>query len=97
MGGILNGIGVSPGIARGAAFVLTCGERAVAARRSIAAEDVAREHRRFEAAVSAATAQLAALQQEVSRAGPTQVDVLGAQALMLRDAGLRDRVLLLVE
>jgi phosphoenolpyruvate-protein phosphotransferase (PTS system enzyme I) len=97
LGHVLNGIGVSPGVARGVAFVLTCGQRALAPRRSIAAEDVARERRRFDRAVAAAGAQLAALQQEVSRAGPTQADVLGAQALMLRDAGLRDRVLLLVE
>jgi phosphoenolpyruvate-protein phosphotransferase (PTS system enzyme I) len=95
---VLRGTGVSSGVARGTAYVLTCGRRSAAPRRSVAAEGVETERRRFEAAVAAAAAQLATLQKDVSdSAGPTQADILGAQALMLNDAGLHDRVLLLVE
>jgi phosphoenolpyruvate-protein kinase (PTS system EI component) len=65
---------------------------------SIQASDVERKRRRFEAAVDAAAAELAALQKDVSdRIGPSQADILGAQALVLRDPELRARVLRLVE
>ena len=89
---------VSTGVARGAALVLTCGDRSAAPRRSIQASEVERERRRFDAAVAAATSELKTLQKDVAVAvGPSQGDILGAQALVLRDPGLRDRVLLLVE
>jgi phosphotransferase system enzyme I (PtsI) len=95
---VLKGTGVSGGVARGTAFVLTCGRRSAAPRRSIAASEVAGERRRFEAALAAAARELAALQEEVRRnIGPSQADILGAQALAVADPGLRDRVLALVE
>ena len=95
---LLKGTGVSAGVARGSAYVLTCGDRSAALRRSIQASDVERERRRFEATVDAAAAELAALQKDVSdRIGPSQADILGAQALVLRDPELRARVLRLVE
>ncbi len=89
---------VSTGVARGAAFVLTCGDRSAAPRRSIQASEVERERGRFDAALAAAASELKTLQKDVSdKIGPSQGDILGAQALVLRDPGLRDRVLLLVE
>jgi phosphotransferase system enzyme I (PtsI) len=98
VGRVLKGAGVSDGIVRGAAFVLACGDRSAAPRRSIQPSEVPRERVRFEEAVARASAELAALQKDVSdRAGPTQADILGAQALVLADVELRHRVLRLVE
>ncbi len=98
MSRVFKGMGVSTGVARGAAFVLTCGDRFAAPRRSIQASEVERERERFDAAVAEAASELVTLQKEVSdKIGQSQGDILGAQALVLRDPGLRDRVLLLVE
>jgi phosphotransferase system enzyme I (PtsI) len=94
----LKGTGVSAGVARGAAFVLNCGDRAVAPRRTIQASELGSERARLETALAAAASELSALQKEVSdRIGPSQGDILGAQALVLGDPELRDRVLRLVE
>lgn len=93
----LNGTGVSKGVARGRAFVLTCGSRSAAPRRTIQAGEVAREVERFDAAVRAAASQLAALQTDLSaRIGPGRGDILGAQAVLAADPGLREQVLALV-
>lgn len=93
-----KGTGVSTGVARGTAFVLACGDRSAAPRRTIQASEVEREKGRFDAAVAAADSELLALQKDVSeKIGARQGDILGAQALVLRDRGLRDRVLVLVE
>ena len=40
---VLKGTGVSAGVARGAAFVLNCGDRAVAPRRTIQASELGSE------------------------------------------------------
>lgn len=94
MPSVLKGIGVAAGVARGAAFVLACGDRSVAPRRSIRASEVESEGARFRAATAAALSELAALQEDVTeRIGPAQGDILGAQLLALQDADLRDRVL----
>ena len=94
---MIRGTGVSPGVARGTAFVIACGYRFAAPQRPIRAEDVAGERVRLEAALARAGAELAALQAEVSgRLGPGQADIFGAQALVLQDPGLRERVLRIV-
>ena len=93
----LNGTGVSKGIARGRAFVLTCGNRPAAPRRSIQASEIGREVDRYDAAVSVAGSQLAALRADLgARMGPTQSDILAAQTALINDAGLRDQVFALV-
>ncbi len=105
MPSVLKGIGVAAGVARGAAFVLSCGDRSAAPRRSIRASEVESEGARFRAAAAAALSELAALQKDVTeRIGPAQGDILGAQGdilgaqlLALQDPGLRDRVLRLVD
>ena len=98
MPSVLKGIGVAAGVARGAAFVLACGDRSAAPRRSIRASEVESEGARFRAAAAAALSELAALQKDVTeRIGPAQGDILGAQLLALQDPGLRDRVLRLVD
>ena len=98
MPSVLKGIGVSAGVARGAAFVLACGDRSAAPRRSIRASEVESERARFRAATAAALSELAALQRDVTeRIGPAQGDILGAQLLALQDPELRDRVLRLVD
>src|SRR6266511_1311266 len=98
MPSVLKGIGVAAGVARGAAFVLSCGDRSAAPRRSIRATEVESEGARFRAAAAAALSELAALQKDVTeRIGPAQGDILGAQLLALQDPGLRDRVLRLVD
>ncbi|HEY6003665.1 MAG TPA: phosphoenolpyruvate--protein phosphotransferase [Anaeromyxobacter sp.] len=98
MSRVFKGMGVSAGVARGTAFVLSCGDRSAAPRRSIQASEVQSERGRFEAAVASATSELIALQKEVSdKIGPSQADILGAQALVLRDPELSGRILRLVE
>ncbi len=63
---MLRGAGVSAGVARGTALVLTCGHRSAAPRRNIAASEVDAERSRFEAALARAASELVALQNEVS-------------------------------
>jgi phosphotransferase system enzyme I (PtsI) len=95
---VLKGEGVSTGVARGIAFVLACGDRAVSSRRGIEPSEVGRERARLEAAVTTALSELTALQKDVSaRIGPAQAEILAAQALVLGDPHLRERVLRLVE
>ena len=94
----IRGTGVSKGVARGTALVLTCGYRSAAARRTIAASEVEGERRRLDAALARAASELTSLQQEVSATlGPTQGDIFGAQVLVLQDHGLRERTVRIVE
>ncbi|HET6436952.1 MAG TPA: phosphoenolpyruvate--protein phosphotransferase [Anaeromyxobacter sp.] len=91
---LLRGTGVSAGVAKGTALVLSAGHRSAAPRREITGPEVAAERARFEAALARAAAELTALQKEVrEQLGPTQADVFGAQLLALADRDLRDRVL----
>ena len=95
---VLKGMGVSKGVARGEALVLSCGDHSVVPRRSIRESEVGRETERLDAATARASAELAALQRDVAeRMGQSQSDILGVQALVLQDRGLRERVLQVVE
>jgi phosphoenolpyruvate-protein phosphotransferase (PTS system enzyme I) len=95
---LIRGTGVSKGVARGTALVLTCGYRSAVARRTIAASEVDGERRRLDEALGRAASELSALQREVSATiGPTQGDIFGAQLLVLQDPGLRDRTVRIVE
>jgi phosphotransferase system enzyme I (PtsI) len=95
---LLQGAGVSAGVAKGEALVLACGQRAAAARRTIRADEVGGERARLEEAFARAASDLRALQRDVGeRLGPTQADVLGAQVLALEDQVLRERVVRAVE
>ena len=91
---MFRGTAVSPGVARGQAFVITCGYRAAAPRRSIQASEVDGERVRFEGALDRAASELVALQRDVmERIGRSQADIFGAQTLLVRDPALRDHVL----
>lgn len=95
---LFRGTGVSKGVARGTALVLTCGYRSAAARRTIRASEIGGERARLDAALARAASELAALQSEVSATiGSSQGDIFGAQLLVLQDPGLRDQVLRAVE
>ncbi|ABS26230.1 phosphoenolpyruvate--protein phosphotransferase [Anaeromyxobacter sp. Fw109-5] len=91
---MLRGTGVSPGVARGTALVIACGYRSAAPRRSIQPSEAEGERLRLDAALAAAAAQLAALQEDVGeRLGPSQAEIFGAQTLAVQDPELRERVL----
>ncbi|HTP25171.1 MAG TPA: phosphoenolpyruvate--protein phosphotransferase, partial [Anaeromyxobacteraceae bacterium] len=90
---LLRGTGVSAGVAKGTALVITCGCRSPAPRRKIEASEVEGERARFEAALARAAADLVTLQRDVrERLGPSQADVFGAQLLALEDRDFHDRV-----
>jgi phosphotransferase system enzyme I (PtsI) len=95
---MVQGTGVSPGIARGTALVLACGCGSAVPRREVAASEVGHERARLEAALARAAAGLAALERDVrERLGPAQAEVLAAQRLALEDPDLRAQVLRAVE
>ncbi|HET6411254.1 MAG TPA: phosphoenolpyruvate--protein phosphotransferase [Anaeromyxobacter sp.] len=95
---LLRGTGVSAGVAKGTALVITCGCRSPAPRRKIEASEVEGERARFEAALARAAADLVALQRDVrERLGPSQADVFGAQLLALEDRDFHDRVVRALE
>ena len=86
------GIGVSPGIAIGPAFVLEKTDY-TAHRWEIPPGDVARELRRFRAAVAASVSQLRTFKRRLARdLGPQHVYILDAHLLMLKDRMLLDGV-----
>src|SRR4051794_6669685 len=95
--GLMRGTAVSPGIGRGIAYVLACGVGALALRREIAADEVAGELARFEAALAEAERDLLALKKAVDDSiGPSEGDIFAAQALVVRDPVLRTQVSALV-
>jgi phosphotransferase system enzyme I (PtsI) len=92
----LVGIGVSPGIAIGPAFVLEKTDY-TAHRWEIPPREVPREIRRFRAAVSASAAQLRSFRRRLARdLGPQHVYILDAHLLMLRDRLFTEGVAVLV-
>jgi phosphotransferase system enzyme I (PtsI) len=93
----MKGTAVSPGIGRGTAYVLACGVGAPALRREIAADEVAGELARFDAALGQAEQDLLALKKAVDDSiGPSEGDIFAAQALVVRDPTFRNQVSALV-
>jgi phosphotransferase system enzyme I (PtsI) len=93
----MRGTAVSPGIGRGVAYVLAWGGGTPAVRREIAADEVAGELARFEAALAEAERDLLALKKVVDDSiGPSEGDIFAAQALVVRDPVLRTQVSALV-
>lgn len=91
---IFRGTPVSPGIANGTAFVLTCCERNAVPQREVGPSGVDGEIARFEAASNRAEGELVTLRHEVARRlGPGDGDIFAAQALVLRDHAFRDHIL----
>jgi phosphotransferase system enzyme I (PtsI) len=95
---LLKGTAVSPGVAQGSAYVLSCGYSSATPQRSIRPSEVDGERRRFDSAVARAEAELGALQQDLrEKIGSAQADIFAAQRLILGDTSLRDRVLRAVQ
>jgi phosphotransferase system enzyme I (PtsI) len=92
-GPLLKGIGVSPGVARGTAFVLVNAHHRAVPRRAISDDEVAGELERFAAAMARAEAELAELQRSMTqKLGPNEAEIFAAQALLVRSAHLVDPV-----
>ena len=90
---MLRGIAVSSGIARGTAIVLACADRAAGTLRRIEASQVAAEIARFEAALDKTERDLLALKRSVQeRIGSRESDIFTAQALVLRDPSINQKV-----
>jgi phosphotransferase system enzyme I (PtsI) len=90
---VLRGLGVSSGIARGTAYVVTSSEHAAAPRRIIAASAVDGELARFAAALDQAEEELRSLRESVStKIGPREADIFSAQAMLVRDPSFRTAV-----
>ena len=91
--GMLRGIAVSSGIARGTAIVLACADRAAGTLRRVEASQVEAEIARFEAALDKTERDLLALQRSVQeRIGSRESDIFTAQALVVRDPVLTEKV-----
>jgi phosphoenolpyruvate-protein phosphotransferase len=91
--GILRGIAVSSGIARGKAIVLACAGRAAGTLRRIEASQVEAEIARFGAALDKTERDLLLLKRSVQeRIGSRESDIFTAQALVLRDPSIKHKV-----
>jgi hypothetical protein len=98
---MLRCVSVSSGIAHGTAYVLSSVDqtmRTMVARRSLKAADVVAEVARFDTALSAAEKGLLALREDVARRiGASEADIFTAQALVVRDKGLRTKVVTVIQ
>ena len=88
----LKGVGVSPGIVSGPAFVLAAEEDAVVVR-DITAADVPRELQRFEQALVATRQQIRDLQHRMTESmGKESAEIFEAHLLMLEDRAIYDEI-----
>jgi phosphotransferase system enzyme I (PtsI) len=89
----LHGIGVSPGVARAPAFLLTTEEDRIV-ERDIAPEETAREIARFEEALIATRHQLREIQQQIGDAmGQDGASIFDAHLLVVDDRSLVEEVI----
>jgi phosphotransferase system enzyme I (PtsI) len=94
---VLRGAPVSPGIARGTAYVLACATGTPVPRATIAPDAVDAELARFHAALDRADGELVALRKAVTdKIGADQADIFAAHVLMVRDPAFHDRVTALI-
>src|SRR6266576_779000 len=95
---MLRGTPVSPGVAQGMAFVMSCVDGSAVPQRSIRPSEVDGERQRLDAAIVRAQAELLGLEVEVRDGiGENQANIFGAQRLILGDASWRARALRAVE
>ncbi len=88
-----QGVGVSPGIASGAAFVVREDDEAVP-RHSIKKDEIAGEIGRFESALIQTRAQILEMQQQIAEAiGAKDAGIFDAHLLVIEDRTLIDEVL----
>ncbi|HEX9046712.1 MAG TPA: phosphoenolpyruvate--protein phosphotransferase [Verrucomicrobiae bacterium] len=90
---MFKGVSISPGVARGAAWVLDDHAPLTIPRRTIPETEVASELARFAAALNEAEGCLRGIQKEVQQTvGAKEARVFDAQVLMLRDPGFIKQV-----
>ncbi len=90
---MIVGEAASPGLARGAAFVCTCGDLGIAPRRAISKDDTQKELQKFDAAISEAENELLNLQKKVRETiGEKEASIFGAHIQLLHDPLLREEV-----
>jgi len=88
---MLTGVAASSGIARGRAFVCSCGERIEAPRHSIKENDAPKELERLSAAVAEVERELAVIRDATRlRLGDPSGAIFDAQLFVLRDPALLD-------
>jgi phosphotransferase system enzyme I (PtsI) len=89
-----HGVGVSPGIARGTAFVHTLDEEDEAPLRQITEEEIPAEIARFEAALVVTREQILDMQRRIATAiGAKDASIFDAHLLVVEDRTLIDEVL----
>jgi phosphotransferase system enzyme I (PtsI) len=89
----MRGTAASAGIGRGTAFVLASAVGAPAPRRPVSSEEVGGELTRLEAALERAEGELIAVRMSVSdKIGAREGEIFAAQALVVRDPLLRNRI-----
>jgi phosphotransferase system enzyme I (PtsI) len=91
-GPLLKGISVSPGVARGTAFVLYAAHNQAVPRRELKDDEIPRELGRFDAALDHAEAELAELRRSLLDQFPAEAEIFAAQALLVRGPHLVDPV-----
>src|SRR5688572_25240621 len=90
---MLTGLAASSGIARGAAFVCSCGDGIAVPRRTIQSVALETELARLKQAVTQVEAELFQLRDETRRKlGDESAMIFDAQACLLRDPELLDAV-----
>jgi phosphotransferase system enzyme I (PtsI) len=90
---IFRGIPVSTGVARGTAYLLLAVNKWTVPRRELKGDEVPTELDRFETALVQAEQDLLALQTSLAeRIGPSDAEIFGAQALLVRSSQLVDPV-----
>jgi phosphotransferase system enzyme I (PtsI) len=85
-GPLLKGVAVSPGVARGTAFVLVAAHNRAVPRRVIGDEEITGELTRFDCALGRAETDLGELRRSLAEQLPTEAEIFGAQALLVRSA-----------
>lgn len=95
---LLVGVSLSRGIAHGTAYVLATAAELAAPMLAIAESAVIEEVKRLEVAVSAASAQLSALQNSVQqKLGVDAADIFNAQGLILQDRNFVEKMISLIK
>lgn len=85
----LHGLGASPGVARGPAWLLASAGEVATPRRALGAHEVAGEVQRFRAALDLAEAALQGVAREVGQGlGSASAEIFQAQLLVLRSPSL---------
>ena len=93
LSGMILGLAVSPGIARGTAHLIQDAGRILVPRRDVKDGDINAEVSKFDAATREAEENLLALQKDVrQKIGKREAEIFGAQILLLHDPSLRNEV-----